>query len=479
MKRRDFLKHSALTAAFFSASSLNVFASDSKNIGARNTGKKVIVIGAGLAGLSAAYELNQAGHDVSVLEAQTRVGGRVSTLRDFFSDGLYAELGATFISDVHDLTIKYSKLFGLELVPANTTLPSVYYLRGKRYVNKGAVDWKLNLTAEEKKLGLNGLWGKYVSPVVKEMGDASALEWSDAPFRKYNEMTFGEFLRGRGASADAIALMNLGYESEFGDALQLLRNDALHSNQKGEFSIKGGNDQLPKAFAAKLSDKILYGCPVVKIEHDARRVHATFLQGGARQTMSADYLICAVPFTLLRRVEIMPKLSAEKHLGIEQLPYLSVSRVFLQARKRFWIAEGTSGVAATDLTSMKLRHATLIQNGMRGILNSYNEGENSRRITAMTESERLSSTLNDIEKIYPGMSAHYEGGISKCWDEDAWSRGAFSIYDVGQMKTYIPFIARPEGRIHFAGEHTSRWTGLMQGALESGVRVAREVNEIS
>ena len=193
MKRRDFLKHSALTAAFFSASSLNVFASDSKNIGARNTGKKVIVIGAGLAGLSAAYELNQAGHDVSVLEAQTRVGGRVSTLRDFFSDGLYAELGATFISDVHDLTIKYSKLFGLELVPANTTLPSVYYLRGKRYVNKGAVDWKLNLTAEEKKLGSDGLWEKYVSPIVKEMGDASAPNWSDVPFRKYNEMTLGSF----------------------------------------------------------------------------------------------------------------------------------------------------------------------------------------------------------------------------------------------------------------------------------------------
>ncbi len=79
-------------------------------------------------------------------------------------------------------------------MPANNTLPSVYYLRGKRYVNKGAVDWQLNLTAEEKKLGLDGLWGKYVSPIVKEMGDATSPNWSDAPFRKYNEMTLGEFL---------------------------------------------------------------------------------------------------------------------------------------------------------------------------------------------------------------------------------------------------------------------------------------------
>jgi monoamine oxidase len=479
MKRRDFLKHNALAATVFSVSPLKVLASNSKNVELKNTPKKVIVIGAGLAGLSAAYELSQAGHDVTILEAQTRVGGRVSTLRDFFSDGLYAELGATFISDRHDLTIKYSKLFGLELVPANNTLPSVYYLRGKRYVNKGAVDWQLNLTAEEKKLGSDGLWGKYVLPIVKEMGDASAPNWSDAPFRKYNEMTLGEFLRKRGASADAIALMNLGYESEFGDAFQTLRNDALHSNQKGEFSIKGGNDQLPKAFAAKLSDKILYGCQVIKIEHDARQVRVTFLQGGAAQTMSADNLVCAVPFTLLRRIEITPKLSTEKRLGIEQMPYLSVSRVFLQSRKRFWINEGTSGVAATDLTSMKLRHATMIQSGRRGILNSYNEGENSRRITAMSEPERLKTVLDDIEKIYPGMRENYEGGRSKCWDEDSWSRGAFSVYDVGQMKTFVPFISRPEGRIHFAGEHTSRWTGLMQGALESGIRTAREINEAS
>lgn len=479
MKRRDFIKHGALAAAAFSVSPLNMFASDSKNIRLKNAPKKVIVIGAGLAGLSAAYELSQAGHDVSVLEAQSHVGGRVSTLRGYFADGLYAELGATFISDVHDLTIRYSKLFGLELVPANHTLPSVYHLRGKRYVNKGAVDWQINLTAEERRLGLDGLWGKYVSPVTGEMGNPASADWSDAAFRKYNEMTVAEFFRRRGASADAAALMMLGYDADFGDAFQFLRDVAIHQNQKGEFSIRGGNDQLPKAFAAKLSEKIRYGCPVVKIEHDPKQVRVTFLQGGAAQTISADRLVCAVPLSLLRRIEIAPKFSPEKQLGIEQLPYLSVSRVFLQSRKRFWIDEGTSGVAATDLPVMKLRHTTLIQSGKRGILNSYNEGEHSRRITAMSESERLGSTLNDIEKIYPGMRAHYEGGISKCWDDDAWSRGAISVYDVGQMKTFIPFIARPEGLVHFAGEHTARWTGWMQGALESGIRAAREVNEAS
>lgn len=476
MKRRDFLKQSAMATAIFSTAGKNAFAADSQNATIKGKPKKVIVIGAGLAGLSAAYELKNAGHDVTVLEAQMRVGGRVNTLRDHFSDGLYAELGATFVNDNHDLTIRYSKSFGLELVPANQSLPSVYHLRGKRYINRGAVDWNLNLTAEEKKLGIDGMWGKYITPVVEEMGDPSAAGWSDAAFRKYNDITFAEFMRKRGASADATELLMLGYDVNYGDAFQWLRDFALHKNQKGEFCIRGGNDQLPKAFAAKLSDRILYGCPVVKIEHDAKTVRVTFLQSAAPQTLAADRLVCAVPFTLLRRVEITPRFSPEKHLAIEQMPYMSISRVFLQSRKRFWIEQGTSGVAATDLTAMKLRHTTLIQPGTRGILNSYNEGDSSRRITRMSEPERLASTLDDIEKIYPGMRENYEGGISKCWDLDPWARGAMSVYDVGQMKTFIPSIARAEGAVHFAGEHTSVWTGWMQGALESGIRAAREID---
>ena len=479
MKRRDFLKNSCLAATIYAAAPKNIFAAEARRITVTNSPKKVIIIGAGLAGLSAGYELHQAGHDVMILEAQLRVGGRVNTLRDHFSDGLYAELGATFVNDVHDLTIKYAKHFNLELVPADNVLPPVYYLRGKRYVKKGAIDWQLNLTAEEKRLGADGMWGKYIAPVVAEMGDPTVAGWSDAPFRKYNEMTIADFLKRQGASTDAIDMLMIGYESNFGDAFQLLRDFALHRNQKGEFSIRGGNDQLPKAFAAKLSDKIHYGSPVVKIEHGADKVSVTFLQGGAPQKLSADRLICAVPFTLLRKIEIAPKLSPEKQMAIEKLQYLSVSRVFLQSKKRFWLEQGTSGVAATDLPVMKLRHTTLIQPGVRGILNSYNEGANARKITAMSEPERIASTLSDIEKIYPGMRANYEGGISKCWDLDPWVQGAISVYDVGEMKTFIPFIARSEGNIHFAGEHTSAWTGWMQGALDSGIRAAKEINEAS
>jgi monoamine oxidase len=98
----------------------------------------------------------------------------------------------------------------------------------------------------------------------------------------------------------------------------------------------------------------------------------------------------------------------------------------------------------------------------------------------MSESERVRFALDQVEGIYPGMRKSYEGGVSKCWDEDEWARGGTSYYKPGQFSSLQPHVARPEGRIHFAGEHTSVWIdGWMQSALESGNRVAREVNAAS
>ena len=133
MRRRDFLKQTALAAAALCAPSRTTSAFGQRSLDRRRAPKKVIIIGAGLAGLSAAYELSQEGHDVTVLEARTRPGGRVHTLRDSFAEGLYAEAGATRIPNHHHFTLKYAELFGLTLDPFEPPdLPSVYHVRGKR-----------------------------------------------------------------------------------------------------------------------------------------------------------------------------------------------------------------------------------------------------------------------------------------------------------------------------------------------------------
>lgn len=482
--RRDFLKQ-ALAAAAAATSPVDLIAA-SGNVGARRRpAKKVVVVGAGLAGLSAAYELTRAGHDVTILEARTRPGGRVHTLREPFSDGLYAEAGAARIPDNHHWTLKYARLFGLKLDPFYPSLlADALCVRGTRIaVAPGAKpdlgQAPLDLTEEERRLGFDGMFEKYVVATAKRLGDVNAPGWPTASIGEYDRMTGTEFLRKQGASPDAVALLELPFSTPRDDdtsALWLLREVALDLDSKRLYKIRGGNDLLPKAFAARLADKILYGAPVARIEHDERRVRVVFLQGGASRTLAADRVICTIPFPVLRRIEIAPDLTPEKRRAIEELRYDSVTRVYLQSKRRYWERDGFNGFAITDAPE-EVWHPTFDQAGTRGILLSYMFDAQARRVGAMREGERVDHILAHVETIFPGMREHVEGGVSKCWDEDEWARGAYALARPGQMRELFPHVARPEGRVHFAGEHTSAWNGWMQGALDSGHRAAREVDE--
>ncbi|MDT4895120.1 MAG: monoamine oxidase [Acidobacteriota bacterium] len=486
MRRREFLTESALALAALSASRLKTRAAGENLEGALSRRKRIVILGAGLAGLSAAYQLTRAGHDVTILEARTRAGGRVHTLRAPFADGLHAEAGAMFIPESHDLVMQYIRLFRLPLiaVPTRQRLP-VYYLRGKRISPNQAREttWPLDLSPEEKRLGLGGMTDKYVIPVVQEMGDAAAMNWPPEKLKKYDRMTYAEFLRQQGASAEAVRLLRLNDADLTGDgvdrvsALMVLREAALNLNSGQLYTVRGGTDLLPAALAARLASKIRYGSPVVRIEHEARGVRATYLQAGAHETIAAEYLICTLPFSILKEMEVSPPFSVAKQRAIRELPYTSAARVYLQSRREFWTGEGLGVSAYTDLPIMAIVNSTLSQRGTRGILDAYMAGEQARRVTEMTETERLSFTLNEVEKVYPAIRKNFEGGTSVCWDEDRWARGAYAWFKPGQMSDLLPHIARPEGRIHFAGEHTSSWPGWMQGAIQSGHRAALEINE--
>lgn len=485
IRRRDFLKQAVIAAAALSAPPLNAFASSQGGLRRRGNPKKVIIIGAGLAGLSAAYELTQAGHDVTVLEARTRPGGRVHTLRDTFAEGLYADAGATRVPNHHHFTLKYAELFGLTLdLFQPPELPSVYYVRGKRIrVTPGQnVKWPYDLTAEEQALGVSGMRQKYIWSMLSELDDVTDPTWPPPEtLKRYDQMNRSDFWRSRGASMEAVALLSLGGvddRAETWSTLFMLRNQALNRKLTRYYKIRGGTDLLPKAFAARLPEKVHYAVPVVRIEQSAQGVKAVFRHAGVHHAVAGDYLVCAVPFTVQRNIEVAPAFSVEKQRAIEQLPYLSASKIFLQSRQRFWVNKGESGFATTDLPIGQVWDLTYGQPGTRGILQAFPISLHSRRVTGMPESERINFALEQVEMIYPGMREQFEGGVTKCWDEDEWARGASSYYKPGQFSSLLPHVARPEGRIHFAGEHTSVWIdGWMQGALESGNRVAQEVND--
>jgi len=496
MKRREFLKQSALAASFaLSAREASLFATSPRALKASDGGltrtrapKKVVVIGAGVAGLAAAYELTEAGHDVTLLEARARPGGRVQTMRERFSDGLYAEAGAMNVYDTHDWTLKYIKLFGLTLDPsAQSTLASVIYMRGQRIVAKQgqAIEYPLDLTSEEKRLGRRGMWEKYVLSVAKDLGDYDAAGWPSDALLKYDRMNFTEFLRAQGASPDAAMLLGLGAMGAFGDgastvsALVMLREAAHRSRLKQNFYIRGGTDLLPRAFASKLSDRIRYGAPVVGIEQDSNGVRVAYLHAGARESVAADCVVCTVPFSVLRRIKVSPDFSPEKRRAVEEMPYTSVARAYLQTGSKFWLEEGLTGSATTDLSNMLVFDGAPGQAPKRGIIEAYFAGPQARRLTAMREGERVLSTLALVEKVHPRVRREFEVGATKCWDEDEWARGAYAWFKPGQMATLVPFVSAPEGRIHFAGEHASSQPGWMEGALESAERVVAEITAAS
>ncbi|MGH2709217.1 MAG: flavin monoamine oxidase family protein, partial [Actinomycetota bacterium] len=191
VSRREFLRESLLAAVAGSPASALLFrATDWIPVRPGFAPRKIVVVGAGLAGLSAAYELAEAGHDVTVLEARSRPGGRVHTLREPFADGLHAEAGAGRIPDNHDFTLRYVKLCGLTLDPF---LPSdraqVYHVSGQRFpvLPGGDVDLtglRLALTPAERKLGLAGLWERYVTRVLPELGNPAEPGWPRQALKK-------------------------------------------------------------------------------------------------------------------------------------------------------------------------------------------------------------------------------------------------------------------------------------------------------
>ena len=396
LTRRQFLRRSALAAA--GAGLVNTpLARATTAFTLKGPAKKVLVLGAGMAGLVAAYELSQLGHDVTVLEARSRPGGRVHTLREPFSDGLFAEAGAARIPNNHELTLKYVKHFNLPLEPFYPSrLNAVRFDRGTR-----------------EEVSIDG----------------------------YTQ-----------AMAD-------NYGGDLGERAERWQK------------IKGGTDLLPKAFAQRLESKIMYGTPVVKIEQDANAARVVFTKAGAPQTLTADAVLCTIPFSVLRNLDL-PALSSRKRDAIKRTRYDAVSRVYLQTKNRFWENRGLNGFAFTR-GAIEIWQPTWSQPGPRGILMTYARPGEAERITKLKENQRIETTLNQLDAIFSGLRDNFERGVTKCWLEDEWSRGAWASVGLTDLATAIA----PDRRIHFAGEHLSPWFSWMQGAISSALHAVKEIDE--
>ncbi|GAA2233685.1 FAD-dependent oxidoreductase [Herbiconiux moechotypicola] len=466
--------------------------------------RSIVIIGAGMAGMAAARRLLGAGHDVTVLEARTRSGGRVHSVRGPFADGMHTEAGPLFVPTDHDHLMEYIRLTGLEdrLVPVSPEhLGGFHYLRGERYLHHGATpeiwnrdgsltpaSWPGELHDDELDADLDALAELIVARVEGGLGDVDDPSWPPAHLHGADEINALEWLASLGASPDAVELIRVAHLASYGDngrdvsPLFFLQQwaDLRRLGTAGSYTvIEGGNDAIANRLAALLGTVIDYGCEVTDIRHDDRGVEVGYLRRGARTALRADHVISAIPFACLDEIAIEPALPPAKAAAVHELKGTSLAHLFIQCKERVWRRPDGRGVIALTGTDTELatimRDATFAVPGSRGILDLFMVGPQAERMDALDDDARLSAALEALETMFPGISEAAEGAHYHSWNTERFSRGDYVTYTTGQFLRLWPHVATPVGRIHFAGDQTAVKSGWMDGAIRSGHRAAAEI----
>lgn len=478
VSRRAFLGYSA---------SLAVAAVLPRHVLARKSAR-VLVVGAGAAGLSAAYELQRAGHDVRVFEASGRPGGRFYTLREPFSDGLYAEAGAQGLVS-HNPGLDYAREFGLELTQGGfSSLPSQFVLRGRTLVVRGgeAMEWPVPLHPDEEGLSHFQLASKYFRAPVDALPELEQLE-TGAPLGPdivhLDERSLGDLLDEAGASDGARELLGIGYyqgylqEPSPVSLLQLALERGGFRGVTGFYQIAGGNDRLLSELAGRLGSAVQYQTPVRSVRQDSTTVTLGVDSPTGTQTVEGDFAVLTPPPPVLRDLVFEPALDHRVMRSFEELHAVPATRVFLEAASRFWETAGFSGSVTTDGPLGLLSHATSAQPGPRGIIDSFTYGEQARALARLSETERLDRLRAGLEELYPSQVHVSARGASHAWGTDPWIRCNFVSFQPGQVSEFLPPMREAQGRVFLAGDTVGGIPGYSHAAFWSGRDVAERIIE--
>jgi monoamine oxidase len=257
---------------------------------------------------------------------------------------------------------------------------------------------------------------------------------------------------------------------------------AVESLQAGDMisGIKGGNDRLPYAFANALGGRVKYGSEVIRIAQDADSVTVGYMDRQGQQELRADRCVCALPFAPLRRVRLDAGFSPEKLAAIAGLLYMPAARCYFQTATRFWEDDplgplGGLDMIGTDTMAGRVWNTSSQQDdSTAGMLHAYMFDSEALAFTSHGH-RRVDAMRRLFQTLLPGFKEREIGVAHKAWHEDPWAGGGWGWAQPGDLAQMLPVMRQPEGRVHFAGEHTSLWIAWMNGALESAERVVDEI----
>lgn len=471
LERREFLKGVALA----SAGALIAPGALAQRLG-KDSSPRVVVIGAGLAGLACAYELREAGADVYVFEARNRVGGRVVSMDDVVS-GKIVEGGGEFIGANHPRWIGYAERFGIDLRPSEPDdADQLEYpiLVNGRFLAKPEADpvWEaLDLLTERLNAPARAV-------IAHE-------PWASDNAESLDSQTVAQWLKEQDIDDVTRTLARVSLEADNGVALDHMSMLALLAMIRGggvedywahseDYRAVGGTQSLARALADTMRGRVVLATPVAKITHEGSRTGVTLADG---KFVRADAIVLATPPSAWRTIT----LASNDTLRDRTVQMGLASKLIATSPDAFWtrLAAAPFGLSDTDtpmIWSTTYGQASPNPQDTREVMVGFSGGPAAERIRAVDRPTRDNVMLRAAARLWPGQADGLSTVRFMDWRADQWAQAGYSFPEPGQVTTVCKTLREPLGVMRFAGEHCSTaFTGYMEGALESGSRAARGI----
>jgi monoamine oxidase len=451
----------------------------------------VVVIGAGLAGLSAAHDVVAKGRSAIVLEARRRVGGR--TLNQPIGGGKVVEIGGQWIGPTQDALAKLAREVGVKTFKTFNTGSNVYYRNGILLPYRtdtpvlGAVppDPSGGADAEQAILKLDDMAGEV--PRDAPWTAPSATDWDSQTVETWKQNNLatdnGRFLLDVGIEAvfaaeprDISLLFLLFYIAGAGNETTPGTFERLINTADGaqDSRFVGGSQLVSVRLAKRLAGRVVLGAPARRIEQSRSGVQV-FSDAGL--VARGKHVIVAMAPSLAGRIEYSPVLPALRDQLTQRFPNGSVIKCEAVYDKPFWRDAGLTGQAVSDASPVRITFDNTPPDGSPGVLLGFIEGTAARVYTQKTAAERRAAVLNNFATYFGDRALKPRAYYEMNWSTDPWTRGCYTGFTPpGVLLDYGAALRRPAGRIHWAGTETSTiWAGYMDGAVRSGQRAAKEV----
>lgn len=502
--RRDVLKISTKAAALFPLTGLllrETVASE-KPLKKKTIAEPIVIVGAGMAGLTAAYRLQRAGIPVEIYEGSARLGGRVLTKDRFNDDGMFCELGAELIDSWHEDVLGLCKELRVpveDLRPLDRGVEAdLFHFGGKVYTQKEMIP-AFRPLARHLARDIKAVYGdaEAFSPTFDNQGASPEVT------RKFDNLSMHEYLylktdvdRWVLDAVNVLYICEYGMDSKEQSAINLLmlmqpNQSASGFNLLGDsdecFRVRGGNSRLIERLGAEVrkhAPDIHFKHKLVRISDEAGKIVLTFDADGGRKTVRAGRVVLGIPFTTLRKVDGIDDLglSALKRRAIHELGYGVSTKLMLGFKDRYWrkkvgIVPANRANIVTDAIDQSFWETSKGQRGPSGIITNYTGGNGARDHRPMPA--RVETCLTELDSIYKGIKERHDGNVAMFdWGGYEFSQGSYVSPHPGQYTTLWGSPATPElsDRLYFTGEHTSvEGAGFINGGAHSGNQVASQI----